>query len=103
MATIAIPASRGTATFRQRLWTTALSTLTGRRLALTLRNPRAIVLPLATPVLIAVVIAPALAKVAGPVSGLDYMTYLAIGTARRPTAARLDISVIELLIVLQQK
>jgi ABC-2 type transport system permease protein len=39
------------------------------------------VLPLATPVLIAVVIAPALAKAAGPVSGLDYMTYVAIGTA----------------------
>lgn len=59
----------------------ALGTLTGRRLALTLRNPRAILLPLATPVLIAVVIAPALAKAAGPVSGLDYMTYVAIGTA----------------------
>jgi ABC-2 type transport system permease protein len=58
-----------------------LATLTGRRLALTLRNPRAILLPLATPVLIAVVIAPALARAAGPISGLDYMTYVAIGTA----------------------
>jgi hypothetical protein len=32
----------------------ALLTLTGRRLTLTLRTPRAILLPLATPVLIAV-------------------------------------------------
>jgi ABC-2 type transport system permease protein len=59
----------------------ALATLTSRRLALSLRNPRAILLPLATPVLIAVVIAPALAKTGGQVAGTDYMTYLAIGTA----------------------
>ncbi len=59
----------------------ALRTLTGRRLALTLHTPRAILLPLATPVLIAVVIAPALAKTAGRVGSIDYMTYLAIGTA----------------------
>lgn len=59
----------------------ALATLTRRRLALSLRNPRAILLPLATPTLIAVVIAPALAKSAGNVAGIDYMTYLAIGTA----------------------
>jgi ABC-2 type transport system permease protein len=59
----------------------ALLGLTARRLALTLRTPRAILLPLATPVLIAVVIAPALAKTAGPIGGIDYMTYVAIGTA----------------------
>jgi ABC-type multidrug transport system permease subunit len=59
----------------------ALRALTGRRLSLSLRNPRAILLPLATPLLIALVIAPALAKLAGPVSGIDYLTYLAIGTA----------------------
>ena len=59
----------------------ALLGLTARRLALTLRTPRAILLPLATPVLIAVVIAPALAKTAGPVGAIDYMTYVAIGTA----------------------
>jgi hypothetical protein len=57
------------------------ATLTGRRLTLSLRTPRAILLPLATPVLIAVVIAPALAKTASPVAGVDYMTYLAVGTA----------------------
>jgi lipooligosaccharide transport system permease protein len=50
-------------------------------LALSLRNPRAILLPLATPVLIAVVIAPALAKAAGHIDGIDYMTYVAVGTA----------------------
>jgi hypothetical protein len=44
----------------------ALRALTARRLSLSLRNPRAILLPLATPLLIALVIAPALAKVAGP-------------------------------------
>ena len=59
----------------------AFTTLTARRLTLSLRNPRAILLPLATPVLIAVVIAPALAKTAAPVAGIDYMTYLAVGTA----------------------
>jgi ABC-type polysaccharide/polyol phosphate export permease len=50
-------------------------------LALSLRNPRAILLPLATPVLIAVVIAPALAKAAGQINGIAYMTYVAVGTA----------------------
>jgi lipooligosaccharide transport system permease protein len=59
----------------------ALWSLTRRRLSLSLRNPRAILLPLATPLLISLVIAPALAKVAGPVNDIDYMTYLAIGTA----------------------
>jgi ABC-2 type transport system permease protein len=58
-----------------------LRTLVSRRLALSLRNPRAVLLPLATPVLIAVVIAPALAKAAGHVDGIDYMTYVAVGTA----------------------
>jgi ABC-2 type transport system permease protein len=69
------------ATPRPPALSSALLGLTARRLALTLRTPRAILLPLATPVLIAVVIAPALANTAGPISGIDYMTYLAIGTA----------------------
>ncbi|MGA7835671.1 MAG: ABC transporter permease [Acidimicrobiales bacterium] len=58
----------------------AFAALIGRRLRLNLRNPRAILLPLATPVLIAVVIAPALAKLTGSVAGVDYVTYLAVGT-----------------------
>ena len=62
-------------------WPAAFAALAQRRLALSLRNPRAILLPLATPLLIAVVIAPALAKTASHVAGMDYMTYLAIGTA----------------------
>jgi hypothetical protein len=84
MAAITVPAERTTGTtnttrFGRRL--DALWALTRRRLSLSLRNPRAILLPLATPLLIALVIAPALAKVAGPVGGVDYMTYVAIGTA----------------------
>jgi len=59
----------------------ALGTLTGRRLALSLRNPRAILLPLATPVLIALVIAPALGQAVGHINGIVYMTYVAVGTA----------------------
>ena len=59
----------------------ALATLTRRRLELSLRTPRAILLPLATPILIAVVIAPALAHATGHVAGIDYLTYLAVGTA----------------------
>jgi ABC-2 type transport system permease protein len=60
---------------------TAFTTLTARRMTLTMRNPRSILLPLATPMLIAVVIAPALATIAGPVAGIDFTTYLAVGTA----------------------
>ena len=59
----------------------ALATLTRRRLELSLRTPRAILLPLATPILIAVVIAPALAHATGHVARIDYLTYLAVGTA----------------------
>jgi lipooligosaccharide transport system permease protein len=59
----------------------ALRILTGRRLALSLRNPRAILLPLATPVLIALVIAPALGRAVGHINGIVYMTYVAVGTA----------------------
>src|SRR6516164_9011521 len=81
MTSTVVPASRATALPNAAPRLAALVTLTGRRLALTVRNPRAILLPLATPVLIAVVIAPALARAAGPISGLDYMTYVAIGTA----------------------
>jgi ABC-type polysaccharide/polyol phosphate export permease len=83
IATVPARENRLTATFDSdlRYFERALATLTGRRLALSLRNPRAILLPLATPVLIAVVIAPALAKAAGHINGIDYMTYVAIGTA----------------------
>jgi ABC-type polysaccharide/polyol phosphate export permease len=58
-----------------------VATLARRRLALSAHNPRAVLVPLITPVLVAVVIAPALAKTAGRIGGLDYMSYVAIGTA----------------------
>ena len=61
---------------------TALGTLTRRRFALTARTPRELFVPLLTPILFAVVIAPALAKTVGSFQpGIDYMTFVAIATA----------------------
>jgi len=59
----------------------ALAVLAARRLALSARTPRELIVPLLTPVLFAVVIAPALADTfgAGP-GGIDYMTFVAIAT-----------------------
>jgi len=59
---------------------TPFATLARRRLALSARTPREIVVPLMTPILFSVVIAPALAKITGAVRGIDYMTFVAIGT-----------------------
>ena len=59
----------------------ALATLARRRFALSAHTPREIVVPLLTPVLFAVVIAPALAKSVGSLGGIDYMSFVAIGTA----------------------
>jgi len=60
----------------------ALGTLTLRRLALTARTPREIFVPLLTPILFALVIAPALGKTVGAFrGGVDYMTFVAIATA----------------------
>jgi ABC-type multidrug transport system permease subunit len=59
----------------------ALATLVRRRLALSAHNPREIFVPLLTPILFAVVIAPALAKtVSRSATGVDYMTFVAIAT-----------------------
>src|SRR5438093_3998357 len=58
--------------------THALRTLAGRRFALTARTPRELVVPLLTPVLFALVIAPAL-KTALHTSA-SYEAYVAIGT-----------------------
>jgi ABC-type multidrug transport system permease subunit len=60
---------------------TAVATLVKRRLALSARTPREILVPLMTPVLFALVIAPALGKIGPTVPGLDYMSFAAIGTA----------------------
>lgn len=61
--------------------TSALATLVRRRLALSARTPREILVPLLTPVMFALVIAPALDSIGPKVPGLDYMSFAAIGTA----------------------
>jgi ABC-type multidrug transport system permease subunit len=60
---------------------TALVTLAGRRAALTARTPRQIFVPLLTPVLFALVIAPALKEALGGLgANLDYTAFVAVGT-----------------------
>jgi ABC-2 type transport system permease protein len=58
----------------------ALLTLARRRFALSARTPREIFVPLLTPILFALVIAPALATMVHNTNGLDYMTLVAVGT-----------------------
>ena len=58
----------------------AYVTLARRRLALSAHTPREVLVPLLTPILFAVIIAPALAKTTGAIRGMDYMSYLALGT-----------------------
>jgi ABC-2 type transport system permease protein len=77
--TIAIPA---TARPLRTPNVSVLLTLASRRLALTVRSPRSLVAPLLTPVLFALVIAPALANsVASAGQRTSYMTYIALATA----------------------
>jgi len=56
--------------------------LTGRRLALSSHTPREVLAPLATPILFALVIAPALSKMIPSVAngGVDYRTFVIVGT-----------------------
>jgi lipooligosaccharide transport system permease protein len=62
-------------------WWSALATLTRRRLALSARTPRELTVPLLTPVLFALVVAPALADtLGGSLNGIDYMTFVAVST-----------------------
>src|SRR5258708_32424999 len=58
----------------------AFTTLTRRRLSLSVRTPRELLVPLLTPVLFALVIAPALASIGPTIPGLDYMSFAAVGT-----------------------
>ena len=59
----------------------AVPTLAKRRLALSVRSPRSLVVPLLTPVLFSLVIAPALANtVAAPMARTAYMTFVALAT-----------------------
>ena len=58
-----------------------LATLARRRLALTARTPREPLVPLLTPVLFAVVIAPALKEAFGGFrGGVDYAAFVAVAT-----------------------
>lgn len=60
----------------------AWATLAGRRLSLSAHTPREVLAPLATPLLFALVLAPALAKMipSAGASGLDYRTFVIVGT-----------------------
>ena len=61
--------------------TAALVPLARRRFALTARNPRQIAIPLLTPILFAVVIAPALTTALGGLhTRLDYTAFVSVGT-----------------------
>ncbi|HYA45892.1 MAG TPA: ABC transporter permease [Acidimicrobiales bacterium] len=58
-----------------------MSTLAARRLALSVRSPRSLVLPVMNPALFALVLAPALANTVATPSGRNaYMTFLALAT-----------------------
>ena len=59
----------------------ALRTLASRRAALTAHNPRQIAVPLLTPILFALVIAPALKSALGGLhTHIDYVAFVAVGT-----------------------
>src|SRR5256885_8714663 len=59
----------------------AVSTLSRRRFTLTARTPRQLVVPLLTPIMFALVIAPALKEALGGLgSHIDYTAFVAVGT-----------------------
>jgi ABC-2 type transport system permease protein len=58
----------------------ALATLARRRVSLSAHTPREVVVPLLTPILFADVIAPALAKAIPATRGIDYLSFVAVGT-----------------------
>jgi ABC-2 type transport system permease protein len=74
-AELALPSRAGPGALR------TVATLVRRRVALSVRTPRELFVPLMTPVLFAIVIAPALDSIGPSVPGIDYMTFAAIGTA----------------------
>jgi ABC-2 type transport system permease protein len=79
MTTLTLPVGKPASPARgQHLRTVA--TLAGRRLSLSAHTPREIVVPLMTPILFALVIAPALSKMIPSAGGLDYKTFVAVGT-----------------------
>src|SRR5438309_1559576 len=56
------------------------TTLARRRFSLSAHTPREILVPLLTPILFADVIAPALAKSIPATKGIDYQSFVAVGT-----------------------
>ena len=59
----------------------AVATLARRRLAISARTPRELLIPLLAPLLFALVVVPALADTFGTaVGGVDYMTFVAVAT-----------------------
>jgi len=58
----------------------AFATLSRRRFSLSAHTPREILVPLLTPILFADVIAPALAKAIPATHGIDYLSFVAVGT-----------------------
>src|SRR5581483_6755645 len=82
-ATAAVPTARSSPTHPGRGRPSMLSpfaTLSRRRFALSARTPREILVPLLTPILFADVIAPALAKSMPNSGGVDYLSFVAVGT-----------------------
>jgi ABC-2 type transport system permease protein len=77
---VADPASIAAPPVRRPRALTSLLILARRRAALTARKPRQIALPLLGPVLLALVVAPALAVVAGASAGYDYESFVDVGT-----------------------
>jgi ABC-2 type transport system permease protein len=61
-------------------WIRALATLSKRRFSLNAHTPREVLVPLLTPILFADVIAPALAKSIPSTRGIDYVSFVAVGT-----------------------
>ena len=76
-----LPTRVAVAPHRRRGSLAAVATLARRRLALSVRTPRELLVPIMTPLLFAIVIAPALADTfnAAP-GGIDYMTFVAVST-----------------------
>jgi ABC-2 type transport system permease protein len=58
----------------------AFTTLARRRFALSAHTPREVLVPLLTPILFADVIAPALARSIPTTRGIDYQSFVAVGT-----------------------
>jgi ABC-2 type transport system permease protein len=79
--TLTRPAPAAAAPRRSTTHLTAVAALARRRLALSARTPRELLIPIMTPLLFALVIAPALGDTVGQgPGGIDYMTFVAVST-----------------------